>query len=140
MIVLDNLWYKYLASDKKNKQALLSIIVGFVFFVSLCLITLKYNISLCIFNNLFGIPCPGCGMTRAFISIIKLDFVSAFQYNITSIPLFLGILIYCVLCFMDFFKKTNYLSLFENFLLKKFMFVLYIILLSLAISRIVWYT
>lgn len=28
-----------------------------------------------------GIPCLGCGMTRACISMIQLDFISAFHYH-----------------------------------------------------------
>ena len=33
---------------------------------------------------IFGIPCPSCGMTRAFLSAAKLDFKAAFYYH----PLF----------------------------------------------------
>ncbi len=35
----------------------------------------------CIFKALFNIECIGCGMTRALLSAIKLDFVSAFSYH-----------------------------------------------------------
>ena len=36
----------------------------------------------CVFLKIFGIPCPGCGMTRAFLSLLKPDFYSAAKYNI----------------------------------------------------------
>jgi len=36
----------------------------------------------CVFLEIFGIPCPGCGMTRAFLSLLKLDFYSAVKYNV----------------------------------------------------------
>lgn len=36
----------------------------------------------CIFLKCFGIPCPGCGMTRALISLLKLDFRQAFRHNV----------------------------------------------------------
>ena len=35
----------------------------------------------CPFKSLTGIPCPGCGMTRAMLSITKGDFRGAFGYN-----------------------------------------------------------
>ena len=38
----------------------------------------------CPIKNMFGIPCAGCGMTRAIISALQLDFVSALQFH----PLF----------------------------------------------------
>ena len=41
-----------------------------------------FNIT-CIFLYAFGIPCPGCGMTRAFMSILNLDFWGALKYNVT---------------------------------------------------------
>jgi hypothetical protein len=37
--------------------------------------------SLCLFKNLFGIECYGCGITKAVIASIQLDFVRAFNYN-----------------------------------------------------------
>ncbi len=38
----------------------------------------------CPIKFLTGISCPGCGMTRAIISLLKLDFYKAFYYH----PLF----------------------------------------------------
>ena len=35
----------------------------------------------CPFKALTGIPCPGCGITRAMLSITKGDFHGAFSYN-----------------------------------------------------------
>lgn len=42
------------------------------------------EIRLCFIRNLFGVPCPGCGMTRAWLSALKLDFSAAMFYH----PLF----------------------------------------------------
>lgn len=37
--------------------------------------------SICIFKNLWGIECWGCGMTRAIVSVMHLHFRDAFLYN-----------------------------------------------------------
>ncbi len=43
----------------------------------------------CLFKLIFKIPCPGCGMTRAFISLFCLDLSGAFFLNpmVFSLPL-----------------------------------------------------
>lgn len=35
----------------------------------------------CLFKSSFGFNCPGCGLTTAFISLLKLDFKNAFDCN-----------------------------------------------------------
>lgn len=35
----------------------------------------------CPFLHFFGIPCPGCGMTRALLSAVRFDFREAFYYH-----------------------------------------------------------
>jgi len=37
--------------------------------------------SICLIKNLFGVECYGCGITKAIIASIQLDFVRAFNYN-----------------------------------------------------------
>lgn len=41
----------------------------------------------CPIRLLTGIPCPGCGLSRAWLSFLHLDVVQAFRYH----PLFWGI-------------------------------------------------
>lgn len=35
----------------------------------------------CLWTLIFGFHCPGCGLTTAFISILKLNFIEAFESN-----------------------------------------------------------
>ncbi len=35
----------------------------------------------CIFRQYLGFVCPGCGMTRAILSALRLDFAAAFRYH-----------------------------------------------------------
>jgi hypothetical protein len=49
--------------------------------------------EICPSKVFFGVPCPGCGLTRAGLSLVRLDFSLAWAFNpmIYSIPV-LGIL------------------------------------------------
>ena len=35
----------------------------------------------CIFRKITGFLCPGCGITRAILAAVRLDFAKAFAYN-----------------------------------------------------------
>ena len=64
----------------------------------------------CLFNRFLGFPCPGCGMTRAVLSAIKLDFAAAFSYH----PMFWSIpVLYLYFLFNGkvFNKKTLDISI-----------------------------
>ena len=57
-------------------------------FVLACAVLLILFILLdlgCPIRAVFGIPCPGCGMTRAWLNFFRLDFGGAFAMH----PLFL---------------------------------------------------
>ncbi|TMV48208.1 DUF2752 domain-containing protein [Paenibacillus mesophilus] len=47
----------------------------------------------CIFHELTGFYCPGCGITRTALSLLNLDFYQAFRYNpwmICLLPLYIA--------------------------------------------------
>ena len=35
----------------------------------------------CLFRMWLGVPCPGCGMTRALVRLLRLDFSGAWNYH-----------------------------------------------------------
>ena len=37
--------------------------------------------SICLYTNIFGIECWGCGITRAIFSALHLRFAEAWEYN-----------------------------------------------------------
>lgn len=61
----------------------------------------------CIFKSVFGIPCPGCGLTRGFRALFSGDFIKAESYNILTIPIFLFLLFVLVLMIIDIANKSN---------------------------------
>ncbi len=44
-------------------------------------ITVLSGDSMCIIRRITGLPCPTCGMTRAGLSLLYLDFSGAFDYH-----------------------------------------------------------
>ena len=68
-------------------------IISFLLFVLYCT---TYHIENCIFQFLFGLPCPGCGLGRACISLIKFDFIGAFFYNpfVFVLPIIMWVIIF----------------------------------------------
>ncbi|MBR4909861.1 MAG: DUF2752 domain-containing protein [Clostridia bacterium] len=57
---------------------LILIAVGIIY--ALFVIVTQKSIP-CVFNLITGLKCPGCGVTRMCVSIIKLDFYAAFRAN-----------------------------------------------------------
>lgn len=64
-------------------------------FLLLGTLILFFNLSYigCPIRFATSIPCPTCGMTRALISLLRLDFVGYFYYLPTALPLLASILI-----------------------------------------------
>lgn len=51
----------------------------------------RYFDVTCLIYRVTGIPCPGCGITRACLSALRFNFVEAFAYNpmFWSVPILL---------------------------------------------------
>ena len=62
---------------KDLKHAKWAILLVFAYFVLLR----KLLITICPAVLITGFPCPGCGMTRAFICLLHLDFAGAWQMH-----------------------------------------------------------
>ena len=52
--------------------------------------------EMCPFRSIWGISCPGCGMTRALLAVLKGDLLAAFYYHLLWVVVILYPLIYAI--------------------------------------------
>ena len=89
----------------------------------------------CFYRETIGFLCPGCGVSRMFINMFKLDFSAAFMCNPVMFVLFFiwnGIGILCIVDKFEFLRKTKFI--FISFILTMVVLVLYGIL-----RNMLWY-
>jgi len=70
--------------------------IPIILFLAYAIITRIFNVCNCLVKLTIGFPCPGCGLTRACFSILRLDFVQAFKYNplVFVIPIIVWVIIF----------------------------------------------
>lgn len=106
----------------KNLLILFSIII----FVS---IAISSKIKLvCVFKKYLNINCPGCGLTRAFKSILSFDLITATKYNVLSIPLFICMIIFIFSIIKDIVLNKETTIVFLNNIFKRHCVILLIII------------
>ncbi len=82
-----------------------------------------FDVKICPFYNLTGIPCPSCGITRGMISILKGEFILGLKYNLFSIFVLVGL----ILVFISFLTRKLDFIYYEKFINKIFLiFVIFI--------------
>lgn len=108
---------------KKNSFFTILIVIGIVLVLSI------FSIRFCPFFYFFNIPCPGCGLTRAFICLLHGNIIQSLHYNILGVIFSFGIVVFLIFAL---FKKSNLLNQF----IYKYRNIIYILAFLLFI--IVW--
>lgn len=70
-----------------------------------------FKLESCPVKLLIGLPCPGCGMTRSILCLLKLDIKGSFRYNALWLIL-LFIVVVAILKRYGIFKKLYYSRVF----------------------------
>ena len=84
------------------------IVVTLIFIFLLAVFSYIGDIG-CLIRRFIHIPCPTCGMTRAFLSLIKGDIYSYFYFNAFAVPV--GIVVVIMLASKIIPKPFFYLGL-----------------------------
>lgn len=125
-----NLETKSLYKAFFNRNRLFKFII-LIIEMSFAYLTLFSNIKLhCIFKTIFNIPCPVCGLTRAFKSIIKLDLIGAFHYNALSVIIFVLLLVFNIYLIYDIVMNKKKTDQFINNLGKNYILIIIILLIN----------
>ncbi len=78
------------------------------FFIVLAILTAGWwmspaaveNVPLCWFHYFFHLDCPGCGLTRSFLSMARGDVLGAFRFNAAGPLIYLLFIAYAVRLFI----------------------------------------
>ncbi len=87
----------------KSKGLILNIIFLYLYISFVLKLIFEIDILLpCIWKKIFNQECLGCGLSRAFIELVKLNFQLAYFYNKSIFIVFIYSVIYFILDFKKF--------------------------------------
>jgi hypothetical protein len=112
--------FNIVKQNKIQPDSLLRIFIGIILSIVIAsgilsiffnteLLTFLSHFSLCPFHTITGIPCPGCGMSRAFLLLGQLKIKQALNMNIFSLALFFLMVIYFVIGHIPQRLKNKYI-------------------------------
>lgn len=84
----------------------------------------------CIFKKITGLYCPGCGITRMFLSLVRFNIYQAFRYNPLVFVLLVTSLFYLTIDKINFSKTNKHLKISD-----KIYWTILILVFAFAILR-----
>lgn len=116
------------------RVALVFLVVGLEIGILLYFVIKNQFFLPCLFHEVTGLYCPGCGMTRAMIALLSFDVVSCFRYNALLIPLIiLGC--YYLIQFLRYYIWHHQVILLNQVFSKKFVYGMLAIVLLFGLFR-----
>ena len=85
--------------DKRLKNVILTSIGIVIFTLVYWFVNKNFNIGIpCVFHEVTGLYCPGCGLTRMIFCLLSFDFYHAFRNNMLMFILFP----FFIVCIIDY--------------------------------------
>jgi len=72
---------------------------------------LEQHLGSCVYKKYFGIECPGCGMQRAFIELLKGNFVESLKLYPALLPTILMLITLVLHIIFKFRRGAYYIKL-----------------------------
>jgi hypothetical protein len=116
-----------------QRKAFLLILLCVILASVLLPVHLNVPLMPCLFQSIFHIPCPGCGMTRAFILLGHFRIQEAFMMNCNSI------FIYGLIVFITMNELIGWLTGWQVRFRPSRKLVIFIFIISLGITVLGWY-
>lgn len=117
-------------------KRIINILIILCTFIFIYLVVNIFDID-CIFKSIFGIRCPGCGLTRAFRSILSGNLINATKYNILSIPIFISIIVIFISVIIDIIlNRINTIKYIDKLFSKYYIFIIIILIITMIINNI----
>ncbi len=91
----------------------------------------KGHLTICLFHNLTGYPCTGCGTVRGLKYFFHLDFYNALMMNPLAIIVALYMVVGLVWITIDLVRGSDSLARLTRFKPRWWMMVVFIVLLAL---------
>lgn len=89
------------------------------------------HLTICIFHNITGYPCPGCGTVRGLKYFFHLDFYNALMMNPLGVIIALYMVVGLVWITIDLVRGSDSFARLARFKLRWWMIVLVVVLVAL---------
>lgn len=116
-----------------NKKSILLILLILLVFGILVVFVFDIN---CVFKSITGIPCPGCGLTRGFRTLLSGNIIKAESYNLLTVPILVFLIIVFILTITDIIKNKNNTEKFLKKISNYYILIIVIVCISWIINII----
>lgn len=91
----------------------------------------------CVFKKVFGLACPGCGLTRSLTMLFEGNILLSLYYNILTIPLIIIFLLLLLFLCRDLIcNKLTCIHNLNYFITKYYYIIIIILLITMIINNI----